>query len=231
MRRIAAIMLLIFFFFTDFIFFDYDMSDLKHFKEDVSEITKKIDRSLELDLPFYFDKSRKIRTCKEYLKHRSKSKIKITNAFEKELSRNLDKKCGLVKILSNAKISKNSLVDYITLLRLEAWHKDLFFKYTCEKTDYENNEVYKKYTNAQELVKNNVVEIKMITTHSAIVYNNIIKKKFFIKEIMRASFTYEQNKGVLVEISVADPTDNYIECTKYAIFSRKSINHLLIESK
>ncbi|MDR1498746.1 MAG: hypothetical protein LBS34_00460 [Rickettsiales bacterium] len=221
MRKLIIIATFVIIFLVDFIFFDYDISDIKHFKEDVSIIIEKIDKGLDFDLPFYFTTNGfYIKNCKQYFTYRPTA----ANAFEKEVLRELDKKCNFRKIISNARISSNSFIDNVVLTDFDKWEGDLFLRYTCNagESNYVN-----KYKNAKELIDVGVVSVDIIDKHHIIVQNKTTNRKLFIREIFRANFDKEKSKDVLVEIAIADPTDNYIECTKYAVFSRKNDKNLL----
>ena len=212
----------------DFIFFDYNISDLKDLKVDTTELYKKIEGGIESDLPFLFESTGfYVRNCKEYFSYKPIPK----NAFEKDVIRDIDKKCNLLKYLRNAKISSDSFIDYISLRDFNSWDKELFFKYTCNKTmDY--SKIIDNYDNVGELVKADILDIKVVEPTKILVHNKFLNKKFQIKDLFRANFDDNGKiKDVLLEISVADDTDNYVECVNYVVFSRKDKKSILKEEK
>lgn len=212
----------------DFIFFDYDVSDLKGLKVDSSDIYKKVSNSIEADLPFLFEESGfYIKDCNEYFRY----KPKAVNAFEKSILRDLNKKCTLLKFLRNAKVSSNSFIDYMDLKEFNSWDKELYFKYTCEKTiDYTN--IISKYNSVKEMINDNILDIKIVEPKKIIVHNNLLNKTFQIRDLFRANFDdTSKTKDILLEISVADDSNDYIECVNYVIFSREDTNSILKEQK
>lgn len=224
MKKVFIFFLFILSFILDILFFDYDLSDIKHFKEDVSEISKKIEKSLEFDLPFYFINSGfNIKNCKQYFTYNPTPK----NVFEKEVLKNLHKKCNLLKILSYAKVSNSNFIDFINLTTFSNWDKELYFNYTCNKINYSNLNYYSNFNTTKDLIENNIVNVEIIDQNNIIVFNKVINKKIFIKEILRADFNEDKVKDILLEISVADPTDNYVECTNYIVFTRNNKTDLV----
>lgn len=225
-RKIIILCLLALVIFSDFLFFDYDISDLKSLKVDATDLYNKIEGGVEADLPFLFeDLGFYIRDCKEYFKY----KPKATNAFEKDVLRDIDKKCNFLKYLRNAKIASNSFVDYVDLRQLNAWDKELFFKYTCEKND-NYKEFISKYENVKTMVDDGVLETRLVEPNRLIVYNKFLNKTFQIRELFRANFDdTSKTKDILLEVSVADAGGNYVECTKYVAYTRNAENSLMSE--
>lgn len=229
MRKYIIIAVLLVSLLVDFIFFDYDISDIRHKREDTTEMVDKLTNSMTMDFPIYFQKlGFHIKNCKDYYKY----KPEAIDAFEKENLRDLEKKCDLIKILLYAKVSKNSFLDTILLTDYKAWSSDIYFNYTCDKIDLEKyKETLEKNKSVYDLIKNNLVKIQVISQKELIVYNNVINKKFHVKEIFRANFDDDENRDVLVQISQSDPTENFIECNKYVVFSRNDQKELLREKK
>lgn len=229
MRKYIIIAVLFISLLVDFIFFDYDISDIRHKREDTTEMVDKLTNSMTMDFPIYFQKlGFHIKNCKDYYKY----KPEAIDAFEKENLRDLEKKCDLIKILLYAKVSKNSFLDTILLTDYKTWSSDIYFNYTCDKIDLEKyKETLEKNKSVYDLIKNNLVKIQVISQKELIVYNNVINKKFHVKEIFRANFDDDENRDVLVQISQSDPTENFIECNKYVVFSRNDQKELLKEKK
>lgn len=228
-RKIIILFFLVLVIFSDFLFFDYDISDLKSLKVDTTDLYKKIDGGVEADLPFLFeDLGFYIRDCKEYFKY----KPKATNAFERDVLRDIDKKCNFLKYLRNAKIAHNSFIDYVDLRQFNSWDKELFFKYTCNKDSKDYKEVINKYTNVKELIDNDILDIKVVEPNRIIVYNKFLNKTFQIRDLFRANFNdTSKTKDILLEISVADDANNYVECTKYIAFTRDKHKSIMKEEK
>lgn len=229
MRKYIIIAVLLVSLFVDFVFFDYDISDLRQKREDTTELVEKLTNSMTMDFPIYFQKlGFHIKNCKDYYKY----KPEAINAFERENLRDLEKKCDLIKILLYAKVSKNSFLDTIILTDYRAWSSDLYFNYTCEKIDIEKHkEIIKENKSALDLIKKGFLDIHVISQNEIVAYNKLIDKKFYIKEIFRANFDDDEDRDVLIKIAQSDPTDKYIECNKYIVFSRSSHNELLKEKK
>lgn len=229
MRKYIILAVLLISLFIDFVFFDYDISDIRHVKEDTTELVEQLQNSMKIDFPFFFQSSGfHIRNCKDYYKY----KPKAINAFEKENLRNLEKYCNLIKLLLHAKVSNNSFVDTVYLTEYNTWDRDLYFKYTCEKIDLDKyKEIMDNNKTVKDLINNKVLDINVINQTEIVVFNRALGKKFYMKEMFRANFDDDKNRDVLVRISQADPTDNYIECNKYIVFSRDSVNELLKEKK
>lgn len=227
-RKIIILCIFVIVVFGDFLFFDFDISDLKSLKVDATDLYKKIEGGVEADLPFLFeDLGFYIRDCKEYFKY----KPKATNAFERDVLRDIDKKCNFLKYLRNAKVASNSFIDYVDLRQLNSWDKELFFKYTCEK----NNDYKKfisKYKNVKTMIDDGILETRLVEPSRLIVYNKFLDKTFQIRELFRANFDdTSKTKDILLEISVADTGNNYVECTKYATYTRNSENSVMSEEK
>lgn len=229
MRKYIIVAILIISLLIDFVFFDYDISDLRHKREDTTEIVNKLTNSMTMEFPIYFQKlSFHIKNCKDYYKY----KPEATNAFERENLRELQKKCDLIKILLYAKVSKNSFMDKILLTDYNAWNSGIFFNYTCDKIDLKKYEdILSKNKSVADLIKNNLIKVQVISQNELVVHNKVIDRKFHIKEIFRANFDDDENRDVLVKISQSDPTENYIECNRYIVFSKNNKDELLKEKK
>ncbi len=228
MRKLIILVLFFLSFIFDIIFFDYDLSNIKHTKADISEINNRINRSLELIFPFYFDYiGFEIEHCSQLITYT----IKPTNLFEKETLRELNNKCKMKRILKLAKFSQISYIDNIKLKDLENWNKELYFNFNCNKTKFSDFLEYNSFNTGKDLEKNNIIKIISKTNKSIIFSNNAIGRMFFVKEIFRANFATGKNKDILLEISVSNPNNNAIECVNYAIFTRDSKYGLMKEKK
>lgn len=228
MKRFVILFLFFVSFIFDIVFFDYDLSDIKHIKADVSELNDKINKSLELIFPFYFDSvGFEIKHCSQLYNF----KIKPTNLFEKEIAKELYNKCRLKRILKTAKVSTVSFVENIKLNDLESWSKELFFDFGCNKTKFSNFSKYRNYINGKNLENNDIITIIYNSSKSLIFKNNAIGRIFFVKEIFRANFGTDKNKDILLEISVSNSANNSVECTNYAVFTRESKYGLMKEKK
>lgn len=230
MRKYIVVAVLIISLFIDFVFFDYNISDIGHKREDTTEIVEKLTNSMTMEFPIYFQKlGFHIKNCRDYYKY----KPEAANAFERENLRDLENKCDLIKIMLYAKVSKNSFLDTILLTNYSEWSSSLLFEHTCSKIDMKKYEdVLNNNKSVSDLLKNGLIEVQIINQNELVVYNKVIDKKFYIKEIFRANFDDDdENRDVLVKISQSDPTENYIECNKYIVFSRANTDNLLKERK
>ncbi len=226
MKKIIILILFSLSFIFDVVFFNYDLSDIKHIKADISEINNRIDKSLELIVPFYFDSiGFEIKNCSQLSSH----SVKPTNLFEKEVLKELNNKCKLKKVLELAKFSQISFVENIKLKDLENWNKELYFDFNCNGTKFSDFLEYKNFNNGRDLEKNNIIKIISRTDKNIIFTNNVIGRMFFVKEIFRANFGNDKNKDILLEISVSNPDNNFIECTNYVVFTKNSKNSLMKE--
>ena len=170
MRKYIIIAVLFISLLVDFIFFDYDISDIRHKREDTTEMVDKLTNSMTMDFPIYFQKlGFHIKNCKDYYKY----KPEAIDAFEKENLRDLEKKCDLIKILLYAKVSKNSFLDTILLTDYKAWSSDIYFNYTCDKIDLEK---YKsKIIKKDSLTDSRVAKVKeMDSSEENIKYSEIM---------------------------------------------------------
>lgn len=228
MKRFLVLLLVFLSFAFDVLFFDYDLSDIRHVKEDVSEINKKIDKSLELLFPFYFKSlDFKIKDCEQLSDYRPTP----TNVFERNALFEMDEKCKLKSILKKAKISKNDFIKDIKLSDLKNWDKRLYFGHTCEKTEFNEADGYKNYNNGEDLEKNGEIKILSSDDKSIIFFNRKLNRTFFVKEILRANFNNDDTKDILLKISVSNFDNKYVECVNYFVFTKDSANGLFVEKK
>lgn len=230
MRKYIVLAALFISLFIDFVFFDYDFSDLFNKKEDTTELVDKVKNSMKVDFPAFFESSGFIRNCKDFYKY----KPKAANAFERENLRNLHKYCNLIQLLVNAKNSKESFIDKVYLTDYEVWSADLYFRYGCAKTDLSKyDEILKNNKTVRDLIASGILSITMINQDELIVLNKITGLKFHIKEMFRTNFDDDKDKtkDLLVAISQADVSDSYVECTKYIVFSRDNANEVLAEKE
>lgn len=223
-----SLVLLLFFlsFAFDVIFFDYDLSDIRTVKEDVSEISKKIDASLELIFPFYFESlGFKIKNCEQVYNYEPVA----TNIFEENALLEIKEKCELKKIIKKAKISKSDFIKDKRLDSLKYWDKKLYFDYNCEKIKIGNLEEYKNYNNGDDLEREGIITIISSDDKSIVFINNKLNRTFFVKEILKANFNSDKTKDVLLKISVSDENNSYIKCINYVVFTRENDNSLFVE--
>ena len=105
----------------------------------------------------------------------------------------------------------------------------MFFKYTCKKDD-DYKEFISKYENVKAMIDDGVLETRLVEPNRLIVYNKFLDKTFQIRELFRANFDdTSKTKDILLEVSVADASGNYVECTKYVAYTRNNENSLMSE--
>ncbi|MDR0572138.1 MAG: hypothetical protein LBG48_04775 [Rickettsiales bacterium] len=226
-KNIVYILLLLGIFTLDFVFFDYEISDIIRTKMGHTKIIDKYAEENDNLFPLYIlsDKS-EIKNCVQLSRIRKEDTV--LNVFSSNDFRIAEKNCKIISILKKARNTKKGFINKVELVDFDRWNGDMVFEYACkQKNDLARGEDYRKLS-LHELKNNKIIDYYITNSKKEIIIKDLLNGRMLrAREIARGNFDDNEYMEILLEITIADKYNNFIECYKLGNFSRESSKKLM----
>jgi hypothetical protein len=226
-KNIVYVLLLLSVFTLDFVFFDYEISDIIRTKMGYTKIIDKYTEENDNLFPLYILSSKlEIKNCAQL--SMIDEKHAVLNVFSGNDLRIVEKNCKIISILKKAKTTKKSFINKVELVDFDKWNGDMVFEYACkQKSDLARNEEYKRMS-LRELRENGIIDYYTTNNKREIIIKDLLNDRMLrVREIARGNFDDNEYMEILLEITIANKYNNFIDCYKLDNFSRENSKKLM----
>jgi hypothetical protein len=227
MKNILCFVLFFSIIILDFAFFNYDLFNTFKTKERYGEIIEKYTEENNRYFPIYIPSNKmEINSCSQLPK--IKEKTMFLNVFDIDDLKFVKKNCEIISILKSAKNLKRSFVDDVELIEFNKWNGDMIFEHTCKQVnDLIFIENYDKMS-LKKIKEAGAIDFYTTNNKKELIIKDLLNERLLrIREIARGNFDDNDYMEILLEIAIADKTNNYIECYKFNNFSRENKKQLM----
>jgi hypothetical protein len=221
-KNILGFLLLLAVFAFDFVFFNYEISNVIKARAGYAKIMDKYVTENEYYFPLYIPSNKmEISDCSQL--PRIRKDITFLNVFNNDDLKFVEKNCRIISILRSARNLKKSFIDNIELVDFSKWNGDMVFGYSCEqKNSLAFAEDFDKIS-LQKLKERGAVEYYTTNSKKELIIKDLLNDRLLrVKEVARGNFDDNDYMEILLEIAIADKGNNFIECYKLDNFSRES---------